>query len=76
MSYTDSVMQSLTYRIRDLNNNIHVLKELKEEMKRANNLKELELGLQTGAYSKEEAKAVIESMKPEPPKTKSFWKNK
>lgn len=76
MSYSDSVMQSLAYRIRDLNNNINVLKELKEEMKRANNLKELELGLQTGAYSTEEAKKVIESMKLEPPKTKGFWKNR
>jgi hypothetical protein len=76
MSYSDDVMQSLTYRIRDLNNNIHVLKELKEEMKRANDLKVLELGLQTGAYSTEEAKKALESMKPEPQKTKGFWRNK
>ncbi len=76
MSFSNDVMQSLTYRIRDLNDNIYVLKELKEEMKRANDLKELELGLQTGAYTTEEAKALIESMKPEPPKTKGFWRNK
>jgi|GEM_PF-2701857 len=76
MGYSEDVMQSLSYNIRDLNNKIYVLKDLKKEMERANDLKELELGLQTGAYSTEEAKKILESMKPEPPKTKGFWKNR
>jgi len=77
MGYTEEVMQSLMYRIRDLNNNISSLSELNAEIKRANDLKELELGLLTGAYTKEEGKALIESMKPAPApqKSKSFWKN-
>lgn len=77
MGYPEEVMQSLSHNIRNFNDNVNTLKALKEEMKRANDLKELELGLQTGAYTKEEAKALLESMKPvpAPQKSKSFWKN-
>jgi len=82
MSYTDDVMTALSTNIRNFNNNLYTFKNLEaamtnynEEMRRANNLKELELGLQTGAYTKEEAKELIESWKPAPAKqkTKSFW---
>lgn len=45
MSYETDIMRSLTLALRDSNKNIEVLKYLSLELKRANELKEIELGL-------------------------------
>ena len=45
MSYETDVMRSLTLALRENNNNIAVLKYLSLELRRANELKEIELGL-------------------------------
>ena len=45
MSYETDVMRSLTLALRDSNKNIEVLKYLSLELRRANELKEIELGL-------------------------------
>ena len=45
MSYEKDIMRSLTLALRDSNKNIEVLKYLSLELKRANELKEIELGL-------------------------------
>ena len=45
MSYETDVMRSLTLALRDNNQNIEVLKYLSLELRRANELKEIELGL-------------------------------
>ena len=45
MSYETDVMRSLTLALRDNNKNIEVLKYLSLELRRANELKEIELGL-------------------------------
>lgn len=47
MSYETDVMRSLTLALRDNNKNIEVLKYLSLELRRANELKEIELGLRT-----------------------------
>lgn len=71
MSYTDDVMSNLSLNIKNLNNNIHTLKALQEEMANANTLKAIELGLQTGACSKEEAKVLLEQFIPKQSSSKS-----
>lgn len=45
MSYETDVMRSLTLALRENNKNIAVLKYLSLELRRANELKEIELGL-------------------------------
>lgn len=45
MSYETDVMRNLTLALRDNNKNIEVLKYLSLELRRANELKEIELGL-------------------------------
>ena len=45
MSYETDVMRSLTLALRENNKNIEVLKYLSLELRRANELKEIELGL-------------------------------
>lgn len=45
MSYGTDVMRNLTLALRDSNKNIEVLKYLSLELRRANELKEIELGL-------------------------------
>ena len=45
MSYETDVMRSLTLALRDNNKNIEVLKYLSLELRRANELKEIELSL-------------------------------
>lgn len=45
MSYETDVMRNLTLALRDNNQNIEVLKYLSLELRRANELKEIELGL-------------------------------
>ena len=45
MSYETDVMRNLTLALRENNNNIEVLKYLSLELRRANELKEIELGL-------------------------------
>lgn len=45
MSYETDVMRNLTLALRENNNNIAVLKYLSLELRRANELKEIELGL-------------------------------
>lgn len=45
MSYETDVMRNLTLALRDSNKNIEVLKYLSLELRRANELKEIELGL-------------------------------
>ncbi len=47
MSYETDVMKSLTLALRDSNRNIEVLKYLVVELKKANELKEIELGLRS-----------------------------
>lgn len=47
MSYETDVMRNLTLALRDNNKNIEVLKYLSLELRRANELKEIELGLRT-----------------------------
>ena len=52
MSYETDIMRNLTLALRDSNKNIEVLKYLALELKRANELKEIELGLRkTEDYS-------------------------
>lgn len=45
MSYETDVMRNLTLTLRENNKNIEVLKYLSLELRRANELKEIELGL-------------------------------
>ena len=45
MSYETDVMRNLTLALRENNKNIEVLKYLSLELRRANELKEIELGL-------------------------------
>lgn len=45
MSYETEVMRNLTLALRENNKNIEVLKYLSLELRRANELKEIELGL-------------------------------
>lgn len=45
MSYEIDVMRNLTLALRENNKNIEVLKYLSLELRRANELKEIELGL-------------------------------
>lgn len=45
MSYETDIMRNLTLALRDNNKNIEVLKYLSLELRRANELKEIELGL-------------------------------
>lgn len=45
MSYGTDIMRNLTLALRDNNKNIEVLKYLSLELRRANELKEIELGL-------------------------------
>ena len=45
MSYETYVMRNLTLALRENNKNIEVLKYLSLELRRANELKEIELGL-------------------------------
>lgn len=45
MSYETDVMRNLTLALRENNKNIAVLKYLSLELRRANELKEIELGL-------------------------------
>ncbi|OLA35137.1 MAG: hypothetical protein BHW38_01455 [Firmicutes bacterium CAG:321_26_22] len=47
MSYETDVMRNLTLALRENNKNIEVLKYLSLELRRANELKEIELGLRT-----------------------------
>ena len=47
MSYETDVMKSLTLALRDSNRNIEVLKYLVVELKKANELKEIELVLRS-----------------------------
>ena len=51
MSYETDVMRNLTLALRENNKNIEVLKYLSLELRRANELKEIELGLRkVGAH--------------------------
>ena len=50
MSYETDVMRSLTLALRENNKNIEVLKYLSLELRRANELKEIELGLRTSSF--------------------------
>ena len=45
MSYETDVMRNLTLALRENNKNVEVLKYLSLELRRANELKEIELGL-------------------------------
>lgn len=45
MSYETDIMRNLTLALRDNSKNIEVLKYLSLELRRANELKEIELGL-------------------------------
>lgn len=45
MSYETDIMRNLTLALRENNKNIEVLKYLSLELRRANELKEIELGL-------------------------------
>lgn len=47
MSYETDVMRNLTLALRENNKNIEILKYLSLELRRANELKEIELGLRT-----------------------------
>ena len=50
MSYETDVMRNLTLALRENNKNIEVLKYLSLELRRANELKEIELGLRKVEY--------------------------
>lgn len=64
MSYSDDVMQSLKYQIRDLNNNLVAINDLKEELKLFNRLKMIELQLQVGSITPQDGKVLLEELKP------------
>lgn len=72
MSYTDDKMQSLIYRIRDLNDYMKYIPELTEQLKLANELKVLELSIQTGSLTSSEARKELEKYQIKDDKTKSF----
>lgn len=76
MGFTENVMQNLSYNIKELNNNMDILLGLQQEIKRSNDLREIELGLRIGNFTKEEAKVRLELIINEQQNVKGKQKNK